>query len=286
MGSSASSFAVRRRARLRELMLRPVTLFPIVALPVPLAIAGQAITGRAGPALAAGLLAPVGITAWRMQQATDQAEDAVMTEWGASHGLTFTDDLELPGDAPLLRAGDRRRAENGLFALGEVNEGLIVCHYIYTVESRGSKGRRRSDDRTFTVCHLKVRGTGWSALPRLRLHRRGSLDPHFGDRLQAALTPERLVQLESVEFNDAYKLFVSDNQDEVAVRAFFTPAAAVWLVEQAPPGFMFEMELNTLVAALPGRVRDPGLLDALLDSARRVANHIEQFHAYEETTVR
>ena len=46
------------------------------------------------------------------------------------------------------------------------------------------------------------------------------------------------------------------------------------------------MELNTLVTALPGRVRDPGLLDGLLDGAHRVANHIEQFHSYEETTVR
>ena len=267
-------------------MQRPATLFPAVGLPLPAAILAQHQTGSNLWATGAALVAPLGLIAWRGSQARNDAENAFMQTWGAGHGLVFAEDIDALPDIPLLRRGDERHAENGLMDVRNPTRDLTLAHYVYVVKSRDSNGKQRREEHQFTICHLTLNGRDWSALPHFQLHQREPFTLRLPARLRALVSDERLVEMESIEFNDQFTLSVAEGQDELGVRQVFTPAFIAWLLDQAPSDLICELERDTLLVALPGRIRDAARLDGLLDSVLRIEHDLSNAHPNPEMAPR
>ena len=81
------------------------------------------------------------------------------------------------------------------------------------------------------------------------------------------------VRLESVAFEDRFRLLVLAGQDAIWTLELFSPALIAWLAEDAPPGLGFELNEGWLcvLAADPGT--DPA---ALWDAAARIAAAIRE----------
>ena len=84
------------------------------------------------------------------------------------------------------------------------------------------------------------------------------------DGLRSALTSRRVIELESVRLDGAFRIAVADEQSDLSVRRVFTPAFMVWLEDLAGRDLRFELEAGTLVVAIPERCFDAERLDWLL----------------------
>jgi hypothetical protein len=240
------------------------------------AIAGAVLGAAIGPhavsrvALAIGfvavLVAAVLIVLW--VRASGSAEDAFLTAWGRSHELTFLESPDLGEGTPLLRQGDSRKAENGL--VGQLDgHPLTLCHYTFTdvtysTDANGVRTRQETN-HPFTVARLdRVAG----AISRMTFHPRGVLDRGWFDRADSALTPDRVVELESTELHRRYKLEVRDEVADVDVRQVFEPSFIVWCTDQKD--VFFEVESGELIVAVKHHLDEQAPLDALLDQSRVV----------------
>jgi hypothetical protein len=201
-------------------------------------------------------------------RASGSAEDDFLTAWGRSHDLAFVESPDLGKGTPLLREGDKRKAENGL--VGQfAGHPLMLCHYTYTTvsystDSNGSRTRQETD-HPFTVARLD--GVAGS-IEHMTLHPRSVIDRGWLDRADSALTSNRVVELESMELHKRYKLEVRDSVPDVAVRQVFEPSFIVWCTDQKD--VFFELENGELLVAVKHHLDEQAPLDALLDRSRAV----------------
>jgi hypothetical protein len=236
------------------------------------AVLGAAIGQHAGSrvALAVGFIAvlvlAVLIVLWI--RASGSAEDDFLTAWGRAHELTFIESPDLGEGTPLLRQGDKRKAENGLVGRFQ-GHPLTLCHYTYTVvtHSTDSNGvrTRQETDHPFTVA--RIDGVAGS-ISRMTFHPRSVLDRGWFDRADSALTSDRVVELESMELDRKYKLEVRDEVTDVSVRQIFEPSFIVWCTDQKD--VFFELEDGELLVAVKHHLDEQAPLDALLDQSRVV----------------
>jgi hypothetical protein len=116
-------------------------------------------------------------------------------------------------------------------------------------------------------------------IPRLSLHPRSFGDNRLFDRIDAALTPDRVVELESSELQREYKLEVWDSASDMAVRLLFEPTFIVSCLDQAADGMMLELENEALVVAIPDHSYDAAELDGLVEKAETIAARFADAHA-------
>jgi hypothetical protein len=230
------------------------------------ALLGAGIGDHAGTrvALAIGLIVvlvgAVLIALWI--RASSSAEDDFLMAWGRSHELEFVESPELGEGTPLLRQGDKRKAENGLVGRFR-GHPLTLCHYTYTVvthstNSDGSR-QRHETDHPFTVA--RIDGTA-CAVSHMTFHPRGMLDRGWFDGADSALTKDHVVELESIELHRRYKLEVRDGVSDADVRQVFEPSFMVWCIEQED--VFFELEHGELLVAVKHHLDEQAPLDALL----------------------
>lgn len=207
--------------------------------------------------------------------ADTRAKAAFIQAWARARG--WTEDTGTWYEAtPLLRAGDRRETADRV--CGPLADGsqAVLCHYTYEVkkESVDSKGHSttRWEAHPFTVVETDVTAPG---VPLLSLHPRSFGDNRVFDRIDSALTSNRVVQLESSELEHEYKLEVADSTSDVAVRLLFEPAFMVWCVDQAADEMLLELENGALVVAIPHHSYDAAQLDALVDRATTIATRFD-----------
>jgi hypothetical protein len=264
--------AHRVRAALRSTRWRVAFAVAIVAGAVLGAALGQHGGARLALAigLAVALAALVLLVLWI--RASGSAEDAFLTAWGRTHELTFVESPILGEGTPLLRQGDSRKAENGL--VGQIDSRPVtLCHYTYTVvtystDSNGAQQRHESN-HPFTV--VRVDGVP-GPITHMTLHPRSIIDRGWLDRADSALTPNRVVELESMELNRRYKLEVRDSVSDVDVRQVFEPSFMVWCTDQG--NVFFELENGELLVAVKHHLCEQAPLDALLDQSRVVLARI------------
>ena len=115
-------------------------------------------------------------------------------------------------------------------------------------------------------------------IPRLSLHPRSFGDNRLFDRIDSAITSDRVVELESSELQREYKLEVRDSASDEAVRLLFEPTFIVWCVEQSADDMMLEVEKGTLVVAIPGHSYDAAELDGLVEKATTIAARFADMH--------
>jgi hypothetical protein len=151
----------------------------------------------------------------------------------------------------------------------------VLCHYTYVVEthSTDSKGNSTTnrESHPFTVVETPVDAGG---IPRLTLHPRSFGDNVLFDRLDSALTSDRVVQLESSELDREYKLEVADASSDLLLRLFFEPAFIVWCLDQSGDEMLFEIEDGTLLVAIPGHSYDAAQLDGLVEKTNAIATRL------------
>ena len=240
---------------------------PSVAL-----LLGAAYGGASG-ALAAPLAGIAVILAVAWWWADRTAEQAFWKATAASIGFApFTDLGELQMTTPLLHAGDRRFFRHELKGpLGELGLLAKLAHYRYDVRHEDKDSKDTWTQYRFTVCAVELQA-GMELFRGVYLRERRELlaltrhDWLRGRRL-------REVELESTDFNDAYELRVSPEQDDGRLRELFDPKTIVWLADH-PLRPQFEFRAGFLVVYVPGYLEDLGRMVWLLDAAERLAGRV------------
>ncbi len=256
----------------RRLMAKPVTW---VLLAIAVLAAGIACAVLIGPALggAAAVVAFLLGVLVVFAIADSQAEDAFFTSYAQQHGMALGGRGPLPGKTPLLRKGDDRYAERtlaGSFAEGV--EGMLAL-YTYEEESTDSEGHRQTNYYRYTLGLVEVPECA-ARVPELYCQRKFGL--RALEKLEDAFRSKERVKLESEALDDKYEIFAGKEQDANWLRQFFAPTFIVWLTDEAPKKFAFELVGGTLCCYVNGHKDCAEDLDLVRTASVAVATRLRQ----------
>ena len=229
---------------------------------------GPAIGGAgAVVALLVGLLAVFAI-------ADSRAEQGFFETYAAENGLELGGRSPLPETTPLLCKGDDRYAERSLS--GRLDEGLggiegILALYTYEEESRDADGDRQTNYYRYTVCLVPVPECV-PHVPELFCRRKSGL--RSLEKLEDAFRSTERVKLESEALDERYEIFTGKEQDQVWLRRLFSPTFVVWLGEEAPKKFAFELVDGTLCCFVSGHKKSAAELDTMRAATTMVARRL------------
>jgi hypothetical protein len=255
-----------------------MVLVPIVAG----VVAAAAVPGPNPVAVFVLAAAAVALAAliWTYVLADSRAKSAFLQAWARSRGWIQDTGMWEDEATPLLRAGDRRNSKEHVCGPLASGSQAVLCHYTYEVrhENVDSRGNTTTswEEHRFTVVETGVTAAG---IARLSLHPRTFGDNRLFDRIDSALTSNRVVQLESSELEREYKLEVVDSASDAEVRLLFEPAFMVWCLDQAADGMLLEIENEALVVAIPDHSYDAVQLDGLVDKATTIATRLADARA-------
>ena len=265
---------VGRVEQFRATLRRPAIVTALVLAPCAALLLGAAF-GSAGGAIAAPLVVVALILAVAWNAADRSAETAFWKAAAESLGFTpFTDLGELQMTTPLLHAGDRRCFCHELKGpLRDLGLEAKLAQYRYDVRHKDKNGRDTWRHYRFTVCAVELEA-GMELFPGVYLRaRRGLLDRADHDWLQGRALRE--VELESIDFDEAYELRVAPEQDDGRLRELFDPRTIVWLAEH-PLRPHFEFRAGFLVVYVPGFLEDLGRVVWLLEATERIAGRVRE----------
>ena len=201
-----------------------------------------------------------------------KADHEVIGGYAAERGWSKVEQIPLINTTPLLRQGDRRSTGWGVTGALDADTHFAAGAYEYEVDrevsSTDSEGNTTT--RTETTTYPFTIALVTAALPDLQkvAISKGSTGGFFS-KVSGAFSDLRPVPLESAEFNDAYRLMVADDADEIAIRMRFTPAVIVALLDRGAGESQIEAENGVLLVARSGKadVDDFGeLIDVLADA--------------------
>lgn len=185
-----------------------------------------------------------------------KAEREVVGGYAAQRGWTMVENIPLINTTPLLRQGDRRSTGWGVTGTLDADTQFAAGDFEYevdrTVTSTDSEGntttRTETDTYPFTIALVTAQ------LPDLQkvAISKGSTGGLFS-KISGVFSDLRPVPLESAEFNDAYRLMVADDADEVAIRMRFTPAVIVALLDRGAGESQVEAENGVILVAREGK---------------------------------
>jgi hypothetical protein len=241
--------------------------FALVGAGVAAAIVGPALGGAAFVvALLIGLLIVFGI-------ADSKAADAFFETYAQQRGLTLGGKTSLPRATPLLKKGDDRYANRTLSGgIGEGIEGTLAL-YTYEEETRDSDGDKQTNYYRYTLGLVEVPDCV-AHCPELYCQRKFGLRAleKFEDAFR---TKKERVKLESEALDEKYEIFAGKQQDAIWLRRLFAPTFIVWLNEQAPDKFAFELVDGTLCCYVNGHKENAEELDAVAVATTAVAKRLK-----------
>ena len=153
--------------------------------------------------------------------ASSSAAAAYTADWCTENGCKNLGDDFSPSNGPYHNSGHRRKATDAIEGqFGELD--TLFYNFSYWTESTDSDGNTTETEHPYRIMML----TGKSLpIARLSYSTRGFMDRFRTlDKLQGALTPERPIELESVEFNKKFDLTIDDKADDIWIRRIFDPA--------------------------------------------------------------
>jgi hypothetical protein len=254
-----------------RLLRKPLTWILIGAFALVGAAAGAALVG---PAI--GLAALVGIVLVGLVIvffiADSMAADAFFETYAQQRGLTLGGKTSLPRATPLLKKGDDRYADRTL--TGQIAEGIegTLALYTYEEETRDSDGSKQTSYYRYTLGLVEVPDCV-AHCPELYCQRKFGLRSleKFEDVFR---TKKARVKLESEELDEKYEIFAGKEQDAVWLRRLFAPTFIVWLNEQAPEKFAFELVDGALCCYVSGHKENAAELDAVAAATAAVAKRL------------
>jgi hypothetical protein len=256
----------------KRLLGKPLTWILIGVFALAAAIVCAALAGAAlgGAAFVLVLLIGIGIV---FVIADKQAADAFFALYCQQRNLTLGGKEHLPPATPLLKKGDDRYAERTMKGrLGEGVHGTLAL-FTYEDETTDSEGNRQTNYYRYTV--------GLTQVPDCVAHcAELYCQRKFGLRAlekfeDAFRTKKERVKLESEELDKRYEIFAGKEQDVVWLRRLFAPTFIVWLNEQAPKKFAFELVDGTLCCYVNGHKDQAEELDAVAAATAAVAKRLK-----------
>jgi hypothetical protein len=257
----------------KRLLGKPLTwiligIFALVGAAVGVAIAGPVI----------GLAALVGVVLVGVlivfAIADSKAADAFFETYAQQRGLALGGKGPLPAVTPLLKKGDDRYANRTLS--GQIAEGIegTLALYTYEEETRDSDGDKQTNYYRYTLGLVEVPDCV-AHCPELYCQRKFGLRSleKFEDVFRG--NKER-VKLESEELDEKYEIFASKQQDAVWLRRLFAPTFIVWLNEQAPDKFAFELVDGALCCYVSGHKENAADLDGIATATAAVAKRLRE----------
>ena len=217
-------------------------------------------------AFALGLLAVFAI-------ADSRAEQGFFETYAAENGLELGGRSALPETTPLLRKGDDRYAERSLSgSFGQGVEGILAL-YTYEDESTDADGSRETNYYRYTVGLVPVPECV-PHVPELFCRRKSGL--RSLEKFEDVFRSTERVKFESEALDERYEIFIGKAQDQVWLRRLFSPTFIVWLGEEAPRKFAFELVDGTLCCFVSGHKKSAAELDTMLDATAAVAQRLKE----------
>jgi hypothetical protein len=204
--------------------------------------------------------------------ADSKAEDAFFQAYAQQHGLALGGRAPLPPMTPLLRKGDDRYAERTLTGLlAEGVEGTLAL-YTYEEETTDSEGNRDTSYYRYTLGLVAVPECA-EHVPELFCQRKFGLRAleKFEDVFRRS---KERVKLESEVLDEKYEIFAGKEQDVVWLRQLFSPTFIVWLTDEAPKKFAFELVAGTLCCYVNGHKENAADLDVVRAASAAVATRL------------
>jgi hypothetical protein len=257
----------------RELLRRPATWIATVVAVIAAGVAAAVFLGAAiGAAAAVGTFLLALLVVFAI--ADSRAEDAFFDAYARQRGLTLAGRGPLPPATPLLRKGDDRYAERAL--AGPLADGVdgVLALYTYEEETTDSKGNRQTNYYRYTVGLIDVPECA-AHVPELYCQRKFGL--RALEKLEDAFRgSKQRVELESAALDERYEIFAEGGQDQVWLRRLFSPTFIVWLGEQAPEKFAFELVGGTLCCYVSGHKESAAELDTVGAASAAVATRLRE----------
>jgi hypothetical protein len=254
----------------KRLMDKPLTW---IVIAIFVAMAGIAAAIYLGAAIGAGAAAAMLLISLLVvfAIADSKAEDAFFETYAAQRGLALSGKSPLPAATPLLRKGDARYAERALSgSLADEVDGILAL-YTYEDETTDSEGNRETNYYRYTVGLVEV-PESIAHLPELFCQRKSGL--RSLEKLEDAFRSKQRVKLESEALDERYEIFVGSEQDQVWLRRLFSPSFIVWLGEEAPKKFAFELVGGTLCCYVSGHKKSAADLDTVSVATAAVAQRL------------
>lgn len=256
----------------KQLLGKPLTWFVIALFVLAVGIAGAVYLGAAIGAGAAGAMLLVSLLIV-FAIADSRAADAFFAVYAGQRGLVLGGREALPAITPLLRKGDDRYAERTLRgALSEGVEGTLAL-YTYEEESTDSKGNRQTNYYRYTLGLVEV-PESVAHIPELICQRKSGL--RALEKLEDAFRSKQRVKLESEALDERYEIFAEPEQDQLWLRRLFSPTFIVWLAEEAPQKFAFELVAGYLCCYVNGHKESAAELDTLSTATATVAQRLRE----------
>ncbi|MGK2954304.1 MAG: hypothetical protein ACSLFI_01350 [Solirubrobacterales bacterium] len=206
--------------------------------------------------------------AWK--KATKDARDDFFFSYAECRGLGDAGTTELPPAVPLLRAGDRRQFGRLMSGRLAPNSTGTLGHYVFE-DVAGKDENERVIFHEYSVVVIEVPEVG-ERLNEFYCEVRSGMD---NDRAADYPLPgtERF-SLESTALAKRYDMRVGIGEDEILLRRVFAPSFIVWLAEQPPDRFGFELCDGMLCCFVPRLLDTAEGLDGLVEAATVVAERL------------
>jgi hypothetical protein len=257
----------------RRLMAKPLTWIAIAIAVLAAGITGAALVGPLiGGAVAVGVFLIAVLVV--LVIADSKAADAFFTAYATQHGLALGGRGPVPAATPLLKKGDDRYAERTLSgALADGVDGLLAL-YTYEDETTDSEGNRQTNYYRYTVGLVEVPECS-AAVPELYCQRKFGLRSleKFEDAFRGS---KERVKLESEVLDEKYEIFSREGQDANWLRQLFSPTFIVWLTDEAPEKFAFELVGGSLCCYVSGHKESAADLDLIRSAAAAVATRLRE----------
>jgi hypothetical protein len=262
-----------RSHHFKLLIGKPVTLIVTGVLALAAGVAGAILVGPligAGAALAVLAVSLVVV----LVIADSRAADAFFGAYAQQRGMELGGRSPLPASTPLLQKGDDRYAErtlSGPFADGV--EGILAL-YTYEEESTDSEGNRETNYYRYTVGMVNVPECS-AFVPELYCQRKFGLRSleKFEDVFRRS---KERVELESEDLDEKYEIFSGKGQDANWLRQLFSPTFIVWLCDEAPGKFAFELVDGVLCCYVHNHKENAADLDSMRLASAAVATRLRE----------
>lgn len=255
----------------KRLMRKPLTWILTALVAIPAGIAGAIVLAPLlGLAIAAGVGVLAVITVFFI--ADSKAESAFFDKYAEQRGLKLTGASDLPGRTPLLRKGDERKAEYVM--AGAIADGLDgrIALFTYT-DVYHDKNGRHENNYPFTVAMADLPETA-ELCPELLCNRKFGFKALEG--LEDKFRKNERVRLESIKLDDRFEIFADEKQDANWLRQLFSPSFIVWMAEQTPEKFAFELVDGTLCCNVKGHKKSAADLDRMREATAGVARRLRE----------
>jgi hypothetical protein len=262
-----------RGVHLRHLLSHPVTLILTVVLAVIALVAIGANAGFGIGAAGAGVVIVLAlIVVWVI--ANNQAREDFFNAYAQGRGLTrLSGHSSIPPLTPLLQKGDNRYADqrfNGVLP-GGIDGSLVL--YTYEEITRDSDGNKQTTYIHFTLVMSELPATA-PYLQELFCQRRSGF--RFMDGMEDVFRKRQRVEQESVAVDKAYEIFIGQNDDMNRARQVLSPSFLVWLDQNSPEAYAFELCGGALVCNVKGHKKSSVELDKLCQASAAVARRLQE----------